>query len=75
MDFYYIYSDALTNFNFNASFDNEVTDLKNLPSTNFIQFYFYTIFLIFGDISILILEFISIFYSFFYLFLFNSSEI
>ena len=65
--FYYIYSDALTNFNFNASFDNEVTDLKNLP----IPFYSILIpsilFLIFGNFSILILEFICI-YSFFYLF-------
>ncbi len=65
--FYYIYSDALTNFNFNASFDNEVTDLKNLP----IPFYSILIpsilFLIFGNFSILILEFICI-YAFFYLF-------
>ena len=65
--FYYIYSEALTNFNFNPSFDNEIDDLKNLP----IPFYSILVpsilFLIFGNFSILILEFVCI-YSFFYVF-------
>ena len=65
--FYYIYSDALANFNFNPSFDNEVKNLKNLP----IPFYSILIpsilSLIFGNFSILILEFICI-YAFYYIF-------
>ena len=65
--FYYIYSEALANFNFNPSYDSEVKNLKNLP----IPFYSILIpsilFLIFGNFSILILEFICI-YAFYYLF-------
>ena len=65
--FYYIYSEALVNFNFNTSYDNEVNNLKNLP----IPFYSILIpsilFLIFGNFSILILEFICI-YAFYYIF-------
>jgi len=65
--FYYVYSEALTNFNFNPSFDNKIDNLKNLP----IPFYSILVpsilFLIFGNFSILILEFICI-YSFFYVF-------
>ena len=66
--FYYIYSEALTNLNFNPSFDNEIDDLKNLP----IPFYSILVpsilFLIFGNFSILILEFVCI-YSFFMFFI------
>tara|TARA_B100000989_G_scaffold164030_1_gene122539 strand:- start:202 stop:2073 length:1872 start_codon:yes stop_codon:yes gene_type:complete len=77
--FYYIYSEALSNFNFNPSYDNEVNSLKNLP----IPFYSVLIpsilFLIFGNFSILILEFICIyfFYYIFYLILqkFNFSNL
>ena len=65
--FYYIYSEALTNLNFNPSFDNEINNLKNLP----IPFYSVLIpsilFSILGNFSILILEFICI-YSFYYIF-------
>ena len=65
--FYYIYSEALANFNFNQSYDNEVKNLKNLP----IPFYSILIpsilSLIFGNFSILILEFICI-YAFYYIF-------
>ena len=65
--FYYIYSEALANFNFNPSYDNEVKNLKNLP----IPFYSILIpsilSLIFGNFSILILEFICI-YAFYYIF-------
>jgi len=65
--FYYIYSEALANLNFNPSHDSGVKNLKNLP----IPFYSILIpsilFLIFGNFSILILEFICI-YAFYYLF-------
>ncbi len=65
--FYYVYSEALTNLDFNQSFDDEIDNLKNLP----IPFYSILIpsilLLIFGNFSILILELICI-YSFFYLF-------
>ena len=65
--FYYIYSEALINLNFNPSYDNEVNNLKNLP----IPFYSILIpsilFLIFGNFSFLILEFICI-YAFYYIF-------
>lgn len=67
--FYYIYSEALTNFNFNPSYDQELNDLKNLP----IPFYSVLIpsilFFIFGNFSILILELICICLFFFIFFL------
>ena len=59
--FYYIYSEALSSLKFNESFDIVNTDLKNIPTP------FYAILLpaillkIFGNFSILILEFIFIF--------------
>ena len=65
--FYYVYSEALANLDFDSSYDNEVNNLKNLP----IPFYSVLIpsifFLIFGNFSILILEFICI-YTFYYIF-------
>ncbi len=65
--FYYIFSEALANLDFNPSYDKEINNLKNLP----IPFYSVLIpsilFLIFGNFSILILEFICI-YVFYYIF-------
>ncbi len=65
--FYYVYSEALSNFDFNPSFDKQINNLKNLP----IPFYSILVpsilFFIFGNFSILILEFICI-YSFYYIF-------
>lgn len=65
--FYYIYSEALTNFNFNPSFDNEIDNLKNIPIPIYSILVPSILFLIFGNFSIIILEFICI-YSFFYIF-------
>ena len=52
--FYYIFSEALANLDFNPSYDKEINNLKNLP----IPFYSVLIpsilFLIFGNFSILI---------------------
>ena len=57
---YFAHLDALSNLNFNNSFDPNISNLNNLP-VPIGAVLFHSIFkLLFGDISIILLEFISI---------------
>tara|TARA_A100001015_G_scaffold259666_1_gene303759 strand:+ start:971 stop:2806 length:1836 start_codon:yes stop_codon:yes gene_type:complete len=68
--FYYVYTEALSNFRFNESYDGEIKDLKNIPTPFYAIFFPAILFKLFGNYSILFLEFIFIF-----LFLFIISKI
>lgn len=68
--FYYVYTEALSNFKFNESFDSEVKDLKNIPTPFYAVLLPAILFKLFGNYSILFLEFIFIF-----LFIFIFSQI
>ena len=59
--FYYIYPEALSNLNFNKSFDNNIADLKNIPTPFYAAVLPAIMFNIFWGYSILFLEFICIF--------------
>ena len=59
--FYYIYPEALSNLNFNKSFDNNVANLKNIPTPFYAAVLPAIMFNIFGGYSFLFLEFICIF--------------
>ncbi len=65
--YYYIYSEALTNFNFNFSFDRNIDNLKNLPLPFYSVLIPSILFKIFGNYAPLILELICI-YFFYYIF-------
>ena len=68
--FYYVYTEALSNFKFNESFDSEVKDLKNIPTPFYAVLFPAILLKFFGNYSILFLEFIFIF-----LFIFIFSQI
>ena len=68
--FYYVYTEALSNFTFNKSFDAEIENLRNIPTPFYAVLFPAILFKIFGNYSILFLEFIFIF-----LFLFIISKI
>ena len=68
--FYYVYTEALLNLNFNESFDSSIEDLRNIPTPFYAVLFPAILFKLFGSYSILFLEFIFIF-----LFLFVISKI
>ena len=68
--FYYVYTEALSSFTFNKSFDSEINELRNIPTPFYAVLFPAILFKIFGNYSILFLEFIFIF-----LFLFIISKI
>ena len=59
--FYYVYTEALSSLNFNNSFDTNINNLKNLPLPFYAIFLPSLLFKVFGNFSILIVEFIFIF--------------
>ena len=59
--FYYVYTEALSNFTFNKSFDGEIENLRNIPTPFYAVLFPAILFKIFGNYSILFLEFIFIF--------------
>ena len=68
--FYYVYTEALSNFRFNDSYDNEIKDLRNIPTPFYAVLFPAILFKLLGNYSILFLKFIFIF-----LFLFIISKI
>ena len=68
--FYYVYTEALLNLKFNESFDSGIEDLRNIPTPFYAVLLPAILFKLFGNYSILFLEFIFIF-----LFLFVISKI
>jgi len=59
--FYYVYTEALSSLNFNNSFDTNINNLKNLPLPFYAIFLPSLLFKVFGNFSVLIVEFIFIF--------------
>ncbi len=59
--FYYVYIEALSNFKFNESYDSSIENLKNIPTPFYAIIFPAILFKIFGNYSILFLEFIFIF--------------
>ena len=59
--FYYVYTEALSSLNFNNSFDTNINNLKNLPLPFYAVLLPSLLFKIFGNFSILVVEFIFIF--------------
>ena len=59
--FYYIYTEALSNFEFNKSFDFEIKGLKNIPTPFYAVLFPAILFKFLGNYSIFFLEFIFIF--------------
>ena len=60
--FYYVYTEALSSFKFNESFDNDIKNLRNIPAPFYAILFPAILFKIFGNYSILFLEFIFIFF-------------
>ena len=58
---YYPYIKALSEFNFNNSFDQNITDLKNIAIPIYSVIFHAILILLFGNSTFLILEFLCIF--------------